>query len=136
MDAALLDTDILSEVLKRRNATVALNAPDYLRHHLVFTISSIIRYEVRRGHLSKNAHASLTRFDRFCQMNQLIGVTVPILDRAAELWASAQRGGHPCGDADLIIAATALESDLVLVTGNTPHFSWIPGLRLQDWRLP
>jgi hypothetical protein len=24
----------------------------------------------------------------------------------------------------------------VLVTGNSVHFSWIPGLTLEDWRTP
>ena len=33
-----------------------------------------------------------------------------------------------------IIAATALEHKRVLVTGNTAHFSWVPGLRVEDWR--
>jgi len=40
----------------------------------------------------------------------------------------------PHGDADLIIAATALETGRVLVTGNTAHYSWIPGLTLDDRR--
>ncbi|MGV2339880.1 MAG UNVERIFIED_CONTAM: hypothetical protein LVR18_39780 [Planctomycetaceae bacterium] len=46
----------------------------------------------------------------------------------------ARRGGHPGGDADLIIAATALETRRVLVTGNTAHYDWISGLALQNWR--
>jgi predicted nucleic acid-binding protein len=61
---------------------------------------------------------------------------MPVLLRAADLWAEARRGGHPQSDADLIIAATALEHGLALVTGNTTHFSWIPGLKLADWRQP
>jgi len=36
-------------------------------------------------------------------------VTDPILDRAADLWAVANRAGRPGADADLLIAATALE---------------------------
>ena len=43
---------------------------------------------------------------------------------------------YPNADADLIIAATAMEHGRVLVTGNTPHFAWISGLRLEDWRQP
>ena len=34
----------------------------------------------------------------------------------------------------LIIAATALETGRVLVTGNTAHYAWISGLTLEDWR--
>ena len=37
-------------------------------------------------------------------------------------------------DADLIIAATALEHGRTLATGNAAHFSWINGLNLEDWR--
>lgn len=136
MDAVLLDTDILSEVLKQRNIVVAAKALAYLQLHLQFTISSVNRYEVRKGHLAKNAHSSLVRFERFCRLNRVLPITDAILDRAAELWAIAQRGGHPDGDADLFIAATALEHQLVLVTGNTTHFNWIPGLRVENWRLP
>jgi len=50
--------------------------------------------------------------------------------------SSIRRGGHPGRDADLIIAATALEHGRVLVTGNTLHFSWVRGLKLSNWRLP
>jgi hypothetical protein len=39
-------------------------------------------------------------------------------------------------DADLLIAATAMEHGLVLVSGNTSDFSWITGLTLADWRQP
>lgn len=34
---------------------------------------------------------------------------LPVLMRAADLWAEARRLGHPRNDADIIIAATALE---------------------------
>lgn len=66
----------------------------------------------------------------------MIPVTDSVFERAEDLWAIARRGGLPCGDADLIIAATALETDRVLVTGNTAHYEWIIGLKLEDWRNP
>jgi predicted nucleic acid-binding protein len=39
-------------------------------------------------------------------------------------------------DADVIIAATALYHGRVVVTGNTTHFNWVPGLILENWRNP
>jgi tRNA(fMet)-specific endonuclease VapC len=57
-----------------------------------------------------------------------------VLDRASDLWADARKGGHPGRDPDLIIAATALESSRVLITGNLAHFSWIPSLAIENWR--
>jgi predicted nucleic acid-binding protein len=41
---------------------------------------------------------------------------------------SPQSGTH-----DLRIAATALANNLVVVTSNARHFSWITGLTLEDW---
>ncbi len=37
------------------------------------------------------------------------------------------------GDMDTLIAATALEEDLILVTGNTNHFARIPGIKIENW---
>ena len=134
MPPTLLDTDILSEVLKQKNANVALRAADYLNQHHQFAISAMTRYEVVRGLMDKNATAQLQRFEVFCQHTTVIAITDDILDRTAELWATARRGGNPKKDADLIIAATALLHNRVLATGNAQHFEWISGLTVEDWR--
>ncbi len=34
---------------------------------------------------------------------------------------------------DLLIASIALRHDLPLITGNTRHFSRVPGLRVENW---
>ncbi len=134
MDAALLDTDILSELLKQRNLVVRAKAADYLRANGQFTLSAFTRFEVTRGYKEKFAINLLSRFDTFCSHSLILPVTESVLDRAGDLWAIGRRGGHSQNDADLIIAATAIEANLTLVTGNTSHFSWIPGLKLDDWR--
>jgi tRNA(fMet)-specific endonuclease VapC len=136
MDAALLDTDTLNEVLKRRNPQVVQRAASYLSQHVKFAFSAMTRYEVLRGLKDKGALKQLARFETFCQQSLIVPPSVTILDRAADLWVAARRGGHAGRDADLVIAATALETSHVLVTGNTPHFAWIPGLRIEDWRQP
>jgi tRNA(fMet)-specific endonuclease VapC len=136
MQIALLDTDILNEVLKKRNLQVVRKAAAYLQQHQKFAISGITWYEIVRGLREKRAVRQLANFDRFCQCSTVIDVTPAILDRSADLWVHARRGGHPDNDADLIIAATAMEQSRALVTGNTDHFSWIPGLVLENWREP
>ena len=98
--------------------------------------SAFTRYEVLRGYKKQGASIQLARFHIFCQKSGILPVTDSIWDRASDLWAEAQNTGRPCGDADLVIAATALEHQLALVTGNTAHFSWIPGLVLEDGRTP
>lgn len=134
MDESLLDTDILNEVLKQRNVNAVRHAADYLAAHGAFTISAITRYEVLRGLKNKNASAQLARFHVFCQHARILSVTNDVLDRTADLWVLGRRQGLAPQDADLIIAASALEHGRTLVTGNLSHFRWIPGLSLANWR--
>lgn len=135
MDATLLDTDIVSEIIKQQNAVVIAKAAEYLAEHGKFTFSAFSRFEIRRGYLERQATRQLQRFDEFCSHSMVLPVTDAVFDGAAELWATARKGGNPCGDADLIIAATALVQQFALGTGNTRHFQWVPNLALSDWRV-
>src|SRR3954466_1336407 len=115
MDAALLDTDILSEVIKLRDRIVRQKAIDYTQVHGRLAFSSMTRYEILRGYRDQNATTQLARFMVFCQHGIVFAVTDSIFDRAADLWVVGRRGGHPHNDADLNIAATALEHGRALV---------------------
>ncbi len=136
MDTALLDTDILSELMKQHDAAVKRHAAEYLQLHGQFAFSALTRFEIERGHKEKQAVRQLARFASFCRHSLVLAITDPILERAGDLWALARQNGHPHGDADVIIAATALETQRVLVTGNTAHFAWVPSLRIENWRTP
>lgn len=87
-----------------------------------------------RGLRKKGATRQLAHFDRFCQPADRKPVSMEILDSAASLWVESQNKGRIVGDCDLIIAATARLFGLGLVTSNTKHFEWIPGIQLFDWR--
>jgi tRNA(fMet)-specific endonuclease VapC len=134
MDAALLDTDILSEILKAKNPQVLDVGRRYLAERQRFAFSAITFYEIIRGFRANRAVRALTEFLKLADDCDVLPISVPVLKRAADLWAEARQGGHPRDDADLIIAATALETRRVLVTGNTTHFAWISDLSLTDWR--
>ena len=134
MDETLLDSDILSEILKAKDLQVLDTANRYLAQHPRFAFSAITFYEIVRGFRATRAVRGLSKFLKLVDDSDVLPVSIPVLRRAAELWADAYRGGHPRGDADLIIAATALESKRALATGNTTHFTWIPGLTVVDWR--
>jgi tRNA(fMet)-specific endonuclease VapC len=130
---ALLDTDVLSEVLKGKHRQVAQSAEQYVREHQRFTFSAITLYEIERGLLARRATRMLAQFDEIVRSSRVLPVSTPVLRRAARLWADAKTAGQPQNDADLLIAATALEDGLSLVTGNRRHFDWIPGLELESW---
>ncbi len=56
------------------------------------------------------------------------------MEKFGELKAKAEVAGRRVDDADVIIAATAMRHNAVLVTGNTRHFSRFEGLVIEDWR--
>jgi tRNA(fMet)-specific endonuclease VapC len=67
----------------------------------------------------------------------LRGVTVLEINEEAAKIFGRERGrlralGMIIGDADLLIAATALQYDLTLLTNNRRHFERIDGLRIES----
>lgn len=134
MDIRLLDTDILSELLKAKNEPVAQRAETYFRHFGRFTFSAVTWYEIVRGLRAVGATTKLSGFEDFAVRSNVLPVSTAVLNIAADLWGAARGRRHPTYDADLLIAATALEHRAVLVTGNVEHFAWIPGLIVEDWR--
>ncbi len=54
--------------------------------------------------------------------------------RAGNLRALLEKAGTPIGAYDLLIAAHALTTELILVTANTAEFSQVRGLSLENWR--
>jgi tRNA(fMet)-specific endonuclease VapC len=133
---SLLDTDSLSEIIKGRNASVAQKATEYLMHHGSYTFSLMTRFEILRGLKAKNATAQLTAFDDRCRKSIVLPIDDEVIVRAADLYADLKPRGQLIGDADLIIAATALLHDLVLITTNTAHYSRITGLAIDCWTIP
>ncbi len=51
----------------------------------------------------------------------------------ARLRADAEKTGRALGPNDLIVAATVLAHNAILVTHHTREFSRIPGLTAEDW---
>jgi len=134
MEPALLDTDTLSEIMKGVDPSVQDNARRYLTVFRHFTFSIITRYEILRGLKARRATRQLARFEQRCQHSQVLPLTDDIIVQAADLYALLYQEGQLISDADILIAATALKHDLVMVTENVHHFQRIPGLSIESWR--
>ena len=76
MNTVILDTDIVSEVLKQRSPAVIAKAAAYLRAYGQFTFSAFTRFEIIRGYKEKAASTQLGRFHAFCQHSVILPVTV------------------------------------------------------------
>lgn len=134
MSRCLLDTDTLSELMRRRSPAIEKHATAYLAQYNRFEISHITRFEILRGLKARAATTRLASFEAFCRVNEIIPITDSVLVQAADYYALLRNVGTLIGDADLIIAATASVNGLTLISNNTAHFSRIPGLRLDTWR--
>ena len=56
------------------------------------------------------------------------------MERAATLCGDLHRQGTSLPDADLLIAATALEAQRPLISNNLAHFQRIAGLNVEIWK--
>jgi tRNA(fMet)-specific endonuclease VapC len=138
MGRQLLDTDILSEILKGQNASVAARAATYLAEHDRFTTSAVSVAEIVYG------FRRMGRDDRVAQFEASVDAAevLPLDDAAARLAgrinADLERNGRIIGMPDVLIAAIALRSGLPIVTGNVAHFDQVRAagyaLVIDNWR--
>jgi tRNA(fMet)-specific endonuclease VapC len=129
---ALMDTDVLSAVM--RSVPRALTrARSYLADHPKLSISLITRFEILRGLKAKRATSQLVAFDIFCSKNEVLPLSDPIIVRAAEIYADLHSRGQLIPDADILIAATALEHGLIMATNSLADFTRITGLQIDNW---
>jgi tRNA(fMet)-specific endonuclease VapC len=134
MNPCVLDSDTLSEILKQKNLRVLERAERYFGQFGTFTFSAISWFEIVRGLRAAGSTAKLRRFEEFVSHSVVLPVTPRVLDVAADLWVAGHGRRHRTYDADFLIAATALEQGMELVSGNIEHFSWMPNLTVVDWR--
>jgi tRNA(fMet)-specific endonuclease VapC len=138
MDKALLDTDILSEVLKGRNPQVVAQAEAYLRHHAMLTVSVISVIEIVSGLQRVARSEQLERFLQALDAMEVLPVDTESAVLAGRIDGDLLRTGQPIGRADPIVAAQAITHGLLLVTGNARHYERVTALgyplRTVDWR--
>ena len=128
----LLDTDTLSFYIKHYPKVVAV-AQNYLQQYNLFTFSIITRFQILRGMKANGATTGVKSFDFLCSQNEVIGLNDNIIVRAADIYADLYKRGLLILDADILIAATALENNMPLVTNNERHFNRISGLQVLNW---
>jgi tRNA(fMet)-specific endonuclease VapC len=138
VNKALPDTDILSEVGKGIDPTVARNATAYRGAFGRYTLSAVTVMEVVRGFQSRQSARRLQQFLSAIAAEEILPFDQPAAELAGRIAGDLDRAGQPIGRADPMIAATALAHGLELVTGNTAHFQRIRQLgyplTLVNWR--
>lgn len=132
----LIDTNVLSE-LKRKSPDPGVVAwfsqrPPATLHLSVLTLGEIrkgienVGDETRRQTLIDWLEADLPTF--------FTGRILPIDEAVADRWGRlVAAAGRPLPAIDSLLAATALEHDLVLVTRNAKDFTGLPVQLFSPW---
>lgn len=129
--AYLIDTDILinsikgNRIVNQRISSLA-SIPKAI---------SIITY----GELLYGAKKSTQREKntsivyRLAEIFPIIGITRATMEAFTDLKTVLDRKGSKIEDFDLLIAATALSLNYILVTNNIKHYERVEGLQLENW---
>lgn len=130
----LLDTNILSELIKKRPSPLVLSQLGSKPAYTLYT-SCICIMELRFGSVlredaeifwEKVTHEIISRVN-----------VAPIAERealtAGNILAELRKKGESIGLEDLLIAASAITNHYIVVTANVRHFSRIKGLKVENW---
>ncbi len=112
----ILDTNILIRYLRK-----TMGYKDLLREveRKGWTyVSAITRLEIVRGMQEREREETFDLLDSL----ETVPVTIEVADLAGELIRSWRGRGIILNDADAVIAASALQEGLSLVTANAKHF--------------
>lgn len=130
----LFDTDIITNIFKKRPSPGLLSrladVPRTKQHISTVTIAEIVygAYKSDRPeyHMSNLQNILLPAVN-------ILGFDSKAAYVCGRIRAELETAGIPLALADLEIASIAIANQLVLVTGNTRHFSRIPQLIVENW---
>ncbi len=125
MERTLLDTDIFSELLKRKHRHVAEVAQRYHHQFGRYTISTMTVLEIIKGFHKVDRKAAIQAFLENIAEADMLTLTTKSAELAGRIYAELERTGQPIGRADPIVAAIAIAENLLLATGNTKHYERI-----------
>ena len=129
----LLDTCVISDFIKNEPGTqtrLRQTPPTDI------AVSVITVMELRYG-LALNpqrAQKIESTIAQFLTTITIIPFTQPEAEQAAQIRAILKAQGNPIGPYDILIAATALEYQRIMVTANQQEFDRVPGLQTENWR--
>ena len=141
MNGFLLDTNIPSELIRTR--------PEPRVEHWIYSVEERSLYlsvvsigELRRGFVLLAAGKRRQLLEQWFENDllprfqaRILPVTQSIADRWGILDAQRERTGAPLNTADGMIAATALELGLTVVTRNVKDFTGLGVEVLNPWEL-
>nr|WP_243714102.1 type II toxin-antitoxin system VapC family toxin [Nostoc sp. 106C] len=131
----LLDTCVISDFVKGEENT--LKKLKVISPTEVF-ISSLTVMEVKYG-LAINPERAVKiqpLIEAFLKAIIVLPFGSTEADQAAQIRGILKTAGSPIGAYDVLIAATAVTHNHIVVTSNVREFQRIPSLQIENWRSP
>lgn len=127
-----LDTNILVDILRGRDEVLCKFFLS--RHPMEYAVSEIVRAELLHGaEMSREPVKNRKCVEDLLAPIRLISFSGDASVHYGRIKADLQRRGILIGANDLLIAASAIAHQHVLVTRNTSEFSRVPGLKTEEW---
>lgn len=125
-----LDTDVCIHILRGNFSVIEQRQKHSDQVAVSFMTAAELFYGAEK---SANPVKNRTLVDQFLLTVATVESDRNIVRRFGSLKVALEGDGLPLADADLFIAATALETADLLVTGNVKRFRRIEGLSLANW---
>ena len=124
----ILDTDwIINLLAGRKNAEEKIQQLD--PQEIVISLITVAEiYESAFNYANPEAH--IQTFRLFLNHFQLFNLNLSIMEKFVEIRAHLRRRGQIISDFDILLGATALHHDLIVLTSNKKHFERIPDLKI------
>jgi len=126
----MLDTDIASYLIRGDHPGVTKK---FTGLYEKCVISSITAAELQYGARKRNNRMLTRKVQALCELIPVIPWNENAAGCYAKLRVKLETAGTPIGNMDMMIAASAIAEEAVLITNNTGHFSKIASLNLENW---
>ena len=129
----LLDTYVISDFIKNEPGTqtrLKQTSPTAIGISII-TVMELYYGLVLNLQRAQKVESTIAQF---LAAITIIPFTQPEAQQAAQIRARLKIQGQPIGPYDILIAATALEHQLIMVTANQREFDRVFGLQTENWR--
>lgn len=128
----LLDTNVCIALLRGKTAALKERVSSIQADEAV--VPSVVRYELLYGARKSDRPAeTLDKLNRFLDSFPSLAFDNQSADTCGTIRASLEKAGTPIGPYDLMIAALAVQHELILITRNTREFKRVTGLQIENW---